>query len=71
MTPEATTPKSVAKPSPLERRNRTLAELADAQGIQVPHDFDALYGAGADLWDNDTDFEMFQAALRESRRTGG
>ncbi|MBI3410647.1 MAG: hypothetical protein HY040_20110 [Planctomycetes bacterium] len=71
MTPEATIANSVTRPSPLERRNRTLAELAAAQGINEPQDFDALYGAGANLWDNDADFEAFQAALRESRRTGG
>jgi hypothetical protein len=71
MTPEATTPKSVTGPLPSERRNRTLTELAAAQGIHGPQDFDAVYGAGADLWDNDADFEALQAALRESRRTGG
>jgi hypothetical protein len=71
MTPDANAPNSVNRPSPLERRNRTLPELAAAQGIRGPQDFDALNGAGADLWDSDTDFDEFQAALRESRRTGG
>jgi hypothetical protein len=71
MTPETAAPDSVPKPLPLERRNRTLAELAAAQGINGPQDFNALFGAGADLWDDDADFEAFQAAVRQSRRTGG
>jgi hypothetical protein len=67
MTPEAT----ALKPAAPERRHRTLAELAAEQGIEGPQDFDALCGAGADLWDNDADFDAFQTALRESRQTGG
>jgi hypothetical protein len=71
MTHETTAPNSVTEQTPLERRNRTLAELAAAQGINGPQNFEALFGAGADLWNNDADFEEFQAALCESRRTGG
>ena len=70
MTPEASAEKLVIKPAPQERRHRTLAELAAEQGIEGPQDFEALYGAGAELWDNDADFDTFQAALRESRQTG-
>jgi hypothetical protein len=54
-----------------ERGTRSLAELAAAQGITGPQDFDALFGAGTDLWDDDKDFEAFLASLRESRRTEG
>jgi hypothetical protein len=71
MSPETATPEPARKLAPSERRNRTLAELAAAQGIIGPQDFDALCGAGTNLWDNDAEFEAFQAALRESRRTGG
>ncbi|HEY1859996.1 MAG TPA: hypothetical protein VGG61_06560 [Gemmataceae bacterium] len=71
MTPETAATDLVPKPSPSERRNRTLVELAAAQGISGPQDFGALFGAGADLWDDDADFEAFQAAVRLSRRTVG
>ncbi|MFL5241123.1 MAG: hypothetical protein ACJ8FY_03365 [Gemmataceae bacterium] len=71
MTRPATADDLGPKPAPLERRNFTLAELAAAQGINGPQDFEALCGAGADLWENHADFEAFQSALRESRRTGG
>jgi hypothetical protein len=54
-----------------ERRTRSLAELAAEQGVTGPQDVDALFGAGADLWRDDADFEAFLAGLRESRRTGG
>lgn len=52
-----------------ERRAKSLAELAAEQGIPQPQDFEALFGAGADLWDNEADFEAFLAALRESRQS--
>ena len=70
MTPQTTASQSVNGSSDEARRTRTLAELAAEQGVSVPQRFDALYGAGADLWDNDAEFEEFQAFLRESRRTG-
>jgi hypothetical protein len=63
--------KTIPKPPPHERRNANLAELAAAQGVTAPQDFDALLGAGADLWDSEADFDAFQAVLYESRRTGG
>ena len=69
MTRDATASKTGSKPLP-ERRNLTLAELAADQGIHDPQDFSALCGAGADLWDDDAQFEIFLTALRESRRTG-
>jgi len=53
-----------------DRRNRTLTELASEQGIIGPQDFDAICGAGADLWETDADFETFLKVLRDSRRTG-
>jgi hypothetical protein len=53
-----------------DRRTRSLAELAAVQGVIGPQDFDALFGAGSELWDDDVDFEAFLAGLRESRRTG-
>jgi hypothetical protein len=69
MSSEITTPAPAPIPSP-ERRTRTLAELAAEQGLTVPQDFDALFGAGSDLWPDDADFEAYLASLRESRRTG-
>ena len=66
--------KVTAIPSPApakERQAQPLAELAAAQGIAGPQDFDALLGAGSDLWDHDADFEAFLEDLREARRTGG
>jgi hypothetical protein len=70
MSRDTTTPTPARLPAP-ERRTRSLAELAAEQGLTGPQDFDALLGAGADLWDDDADFEAFLAGLRESRRTGG
>ena len=61
----------VRRHRPCSLDNRSLAELAAEQGIAGPQDTDALFGAGADLWDDDADFETFLAGLRESRRTGG
>jgi hypothetical protein len=49
-------------------RSRTLAELKSEQGIQRPQDFNALLGAGADLWADAADFEAFLATLRAIRR---
>jgi hypothetical protein len=53
------------------RKAKSLAELAAQQGITVPQDFDALFGAGAKLWKSDAEFEKFVADLREARRKGG
>ncbi len=67
---ERRTPPSGAVPHP-ERHTRSLAELAAQQGVTGPQDLDAIFGAGADLWPDDADFEAFLASLRESRRAGG
>jgi hypothetical protein len=69
MSSEATTPVPAPVPSP-ERRTRSLAELAAEQGLTGPQDFDALFGAGAELWPDDDDFEAYLARLRASRRIG-
>jgi hypothetical protein len=70
MNRDTTTPAPAPVPAP-ERRTRSLAELAAEQGLTGPQDLDTLLGAGADLWDDDAEFEAFLADLRESRRTGG
>jgi len=70
MSSETTTPIPTPSPTP-DRRFRTLSELAAEQGVTRPQDFDALFGAGSDLWLDDADFEAYVANLRESRRTGG
>jgi hypothetical protein len=70
MSPETTSSPSTPPAAP-QRRSRSLAELAAEQGLTGPQDFDALVGAGSDLWDDEADFEAFLAGLRESRRTGG
>jgi hypothetical protein len=64
---EATTPLPIPGP---ERRTPSLAELAAEQGLSGPQDFDAIFGAGCDLWSDDADFEAYLADLRVSRRTG-
>lgn len=62
----------IPSPGPAdERQAKPLAELAAAQGITGPQDFDARLGAGADLWENDADFEAFVEDLRRARRTEG
>jgi hypothetical protein len=64
------TPTTASVPA-VDRRTRTLAELSVQQGVRGPQDFDALFGAGSDLWDNEADFEAYLASLSESRATGG
>jgi hypothetical protein len=70
MNSESTTPISMFGLAP-ERQTRTLAELAVQQGLTCPQDFDALFGAGSDLWLDEADFDAYLADLRESRREGG
>jgi hypothetical protein len=70
MSSDTTKPAPALVPTP-ERRTRSMAELAAEQGVIGPQDFDALFGAGADLWPNDADFEAYLVSLRESRQTGG
>jgi hypothetical protein len=50
---------------------KSAEQLAAEQGIGPVQDFDALFGAGKELWKDDADFEVFLEGLRESRRTGG
>jgi hypothetical protein len=52
-------------------KSKTLDELIAEQGVKPLARFEDLFGAGADLWDDDEDFERFMEYLRESRRTGG
>ena len=63
MTPQTTMPHAVNGPLRQERKNRTLAELAAEQGLSGPQCFDSLFGAGADSWDTDAEFEEFLANL--------
>jgi hypothetical protein len=54
-----------------DRRHHSLAQLASEQGITGPQDFDALCGAGADLWEDDAAFKAFLAGMQETGRAGG
>src|SRR5207249_7711468 len=49
-------------------RSRTLDELKAEQGIHGPQDIGQLFGAGADLWASDEEFEEFLEHLRAIRR---
>jgi hypothetical protein len=50
---------------------RTLEDLATAQGVAPADRPEDLLGQGAELWDDDVEFERFLAWWKESRRTGG
>ena len=50
---------------------RTLDELAAAQGVGPVDRPEDLLGQGAELWDDDVEFERFLAWWNESHRTGG
>jgi hypothetical protein len=52
-------------------RPRPLDELIAEQGVKPLERFEDLFGAGADLWSDEAEFEHFLEGLRESRRTGG
>jgi hypothetical protein len=73
MNPESTRPPSAGgvPASDLPRRTKSLAELAAEQGVTRPQTFETLFGAGADLWDDDAAFEAFLEDLRQSRQSGG
>ena len=47
---------------------KTIEELAAEQGVPLVPNFDALFGAGKDLWADDAEFEAFLGNLRESPR---
>lgn len=42
---------------------KSLDQLAGEQGIRPVEDLTSLVGAGADLWDDDEDFEAFLIAI--------
>ncbi|MCI0605338.1 hypothetical protein L0156_20330 [bacterium] len=50
-------------------REKTLEELADEQGVG-PFQWEEVFGKGADLWEDDDDFEKFVNELRQLRKEG-
>jgi hypothetical protein len=46
----------------------TLEELAKEQGITSPQDMDALFGAGAELWQDDEESDRFLDGIYKRRR---
>ena len=51
-------------------REHTIDELADAQGIVAPQQIGKLFGAAADLWDDEDDFLFFVEGIHERRIEG-
>ena len=51
-------------------REKTIEELAAEQGIRPVERLEDILGRGADLWDDDEDFERFLKGIRERRRQG-
>lgn len=47
-----------------------LRAIMEKQGTLGTSTFEKLFGAGADLWDSDQEFEQFLRLLRESRDKG-
>jgi hypothetical protein len=50
--------------------SRSAKELVAAQGVPPVERPEELEGQGADLWDDDADFDRFLEWLRETRRAG-
>jgi type II secretory pathway component PulM len=50
--------------------SKTIEELAAEQGVQLPQNLDRLLGAGAQLWDNDAEFDQFLGWLNDANRKG-
>jgi hypothetical protein len=48
-------------------RPRSLDELIVEQGVKPLEKFEDLFGAGADLWTDEAEFERFLEGIRESR----
>jgi hypothetical protein len=46
----------------------TIDQLAAEQGVSLPQDIDSLIGQGADLWEDDEDFDRFLAGIAERRK---
>ena len=51
--------------------SRSIDELAEEQGIDAPQQFDGMIGAGADLWDDEEDFQRFVNGIHGHRRRTG
>ena len=51
-------------------REHTIDELAVAQGIVAPQQIGKLFGAAADLWDDEDDFLSFVEGIHERRMEG-
>lgn len=51
-------------------REHTIDELAVAQEIVVPQQIGNLFGAAADLWDDEDDFRFFVEGIHKRRIEG-
>ena len=52
------------------REERTLAELAVEQGVMTPQPMEEMIGVGAELWDDEEDFQRFVEGIHERRIEG-
>ncbi len=50
-------------------REKTLEELAQEQGVE-PFRWENAFGKGADLWDDDDDFDAFIKEIAQIRKEG-
>jgi hypothetical protein len=62
--PPASAPNLIA---PLPDAAERLRAIAEQQGTQGKATFEALFGAGAHLWESDAEFERFLQLIREAR----
>lgn len=52
-------------------QEKTVDTLAHEQGVVIPQQVEDLIGRGADLWEDDADFDEFLSGIYERRRPGG
>ena len=50
---------------------RSIDKLAEEQSIDAPQQLDGMIGAGADLWDDEEDFQRFVNGIHGRRRRTG
>jgi hypothetical protein len=48
-------------------QERSIEDLAAEQGVEIGRQLEKVDGAGADLWENDQEFEQFVEGIQERR----
>jgi hypothetical protein len=51
-------------------KTKSIEELAAEQGVSLQGQLERIWGAGADLWANDKEFEEFVQGIYDRRKEG-